>query len=103
MIKVSKAAAEQVMLSAAEGKCLGTPLRIAIERRQDGSFNYLMGFDDAQQDGDQMFDSEGVKVVLDSASLKIGQGMLLDYVDLEGKMEFVFMNPNDPSYKPPEE
>lgn len=102
MITVSKSAAEQIMLSSAESKCLGTPLRIAIERRQDGSFNYLMGFDDAQQDGDQVFSSEGVQVVLDNASQQIGKGMLLDFIDLEGKMEFVFMNPNDPSYKPPE-
>ncbi len=27
----------------------------------------------------------------------------LDFVDLDGKMEFVFMNPNDPNYKPPTE
>jgi len=30
-------------------------------------------------------------------------GMMIDYIDLDGTMEFVFMNPNDPNYKAPQE
>ena len=38
-----------------------------------------------------------------AASAPMVNGMLIDYIDMDGKMEIVFMNPNDPLYKAPTE
>ncbi|MFN3785417.1 MAG: HesB/IscA family protein, partial [Thiothrix sp.] len=64
--------------------------------------HYLMGFDDQSKDGDQFIESEGIKVVVDAASQPLVVGMKLDYVEIDGKLEFIFMNPNDPNYRPPQ-
>lgn len=103
MITISPDAVQQIKLSIDQGNAQGMALRIAVERRPDGSFHYAMGFDENIIDSDEIVDVDGVKVVLDSDSQKLAKGMLLDYVDMEGNMQFVFMNPNDPAYKPPQE
>ena len=68
----------------------------------DGGLHYLMGFDDQQKDGDSTVETEGVTLVVDAASQPLAQGMSLDFVELEGKMEFIFINPNDPNYRAPQ-
>ena len=45
---------------------------------------------------------DGVSVIFDAGSALLLKGAWLDFVDLEGQMEFVFMNPNDPHYRPPQ-
>jgi iron-sulfur cluster assembly protein len=102
MIVVSSEAVEQIKQSVAQSNAEGLALRIAVERRQDGSFHYMMGFDENLMESDEVVDADGVKVVIDNASQQLAKGMRLDYVDIDGKMEFVFMNPNDPAYKQPE-
>ncbi|HPE62313.1 MAG: iron-sulfur cluster assembly accessory protein [Thiothrix sp.] len=101
MINITPVAAGQILSSAQEGGVENLPLRIAIERRDDGRFHYVMGFDDQQREGDQGFESAGVQVVMDPISIGLGQGMMLDFVELDGQMEFIFLNPNDPGYRPP--
>ena len=103
MITVSPEAAAQIKISAEQGKAEGLALRLAIHQKDDKSFHYVMGFDENSMDDDMTIDSNGVKLVIDSESQKLAAGLKLDYVDLEGKMEFVFLNPNDPSYRAPTE
>jgi Fe-S cluster assembly iron-binding protein IscA len=62
-----------------------------------------MGFDENKADTDLEIESAGVKLIIDADSQKLSAGLKLDYVDLEGNMEFIFMNPNDPAYSPPVE
>ena len=102
MITVTPAAATQVRTASVQGNAIGLPLRIAIQTKPDGGFHYLMGFDDQAQDGDQTVESEGVKVVVAGSSQALVNGMTLDFVELEGKLEFVFINPNDPNFRPPQ-
>ena len=97
MFTVSEAAAAQVKISLSEAGNKSEPLRIAVEQKEDGIFHYQMGF------GDTKFQSEGVEFVVDAASGPMVSGMLIDYIDMDGKMEIVFMNPNDPQYKAPTE
>ncbi|KAG1665703.1 Cobyrinate a,c-diamide synthase [Nymphon striatum] len=78
------------------------PLRIAIKVMPDGSFHYNMGFDDNSHTGDKTFDEKDIHFVVDAASIPLIGGMTMDYVDIEGTMEIVFLNPNDPNYKPPQ-
>lgn len=103
MIKITPAAAAQIQVSAEQGNAEGLPLRIAVERKDDGSFHYMMGFDDQQRPGDMHLESEGVKLVVNAVSEPFANGLMLDFVDIDGNMEFIFLNPNDPSYQPPQE
>lgn len=103
MITVSADAAAQIKLSAEQGKAEGLALRLAIHQKEDKSFHYVMGFDDKSMDGDKEIESEGVKLVIDNESQKLAAGLMLDFVELEGSMQFVFMNPNDPAYRAPTE
>jgi iron-sulfur cluster assembly protein len=102
MITVTPTAATQVRTASVQGNAIGLPLRIAIQKKPDGGFHYLMGFDDQTKDGDQTIESEGVALVVDAASQPLLIGMTLDYVEIDGKLEFVFINPNDPNYRAPQ-
>lgn len=102
MIIVTPEAAAQIKKSAVLSDAQDVPLRIAVERKADGSFHYAMGFDDQPRPGDLAVESEGVALVVNGISEPLLKGTMLDFIDLDGAMEFVFMNPNDPQYKPPQ-
>ena len=106
MVEVSIQAAQQIMKSARESKMEGMPLRVAATKNADGSIHYGMGFDDVgnQQGSDQQFNSHGIQIVVGEASIPLITGMTIDYVEIEpGQFHFVFLNPNDPNYQPPED
>ncbi|HIO93695.1 MAG TPA: iron-sulfur cluster assembly accessory protein [Leucothrix mucor] len=102
MYTVSEDAAAQIKVSLSEAGNKSEPLRVAVEKTEDGTFHYQMGFDSSEKFGDTKFNSEGVELVVDAASAPLVSGMLIDYIDMDGSMEFVFMNPNDPKYKAPQ-
>ena len=97
MITVTPDAAEKIIESAKLGNTEGMPLRIAVTRKEDGSFHYALGFDDVSHEGDKTFQSEGINIVVGTPSAELLSGTVIDYVDLEGKMEIIFINPNDPA------
>jgi len=101
MITLTPTAAKQVKHSAKESNLDGLPLRLACTRMEDGSFHYGMGFDDVKE-GDITHTSEGIDVIVSVTANEFMNGTTVDFVELEeGKEEFIFMNPNDPSYVPP--
>jgi len=99
MISVTPAAARQIQASAKQGDMENLPLRIAVTRMEDGSFHYAMGFDDVSREGDKTFRSEGIDIVVAPPSLELLTGTVIDYVELDGKWEIIFINPNDPVQK----
>ena len=102
MIKISDTALEQIRFSAAQTDMQGIPLRVAIKEQQDGSFHYAMGFDEQRLPGDSFVNIEDISLVISSASKDLAEGMTLDFAELEpGKPEFIFLNPNDPTYVAP--
>jgi len=104
MISLSTAALEQIRHSADAGGMASSPLRVAIKKQDDGSFHYAMGFDEQRLPGDTFFNFDGVDLVVATASKELTEGLTIDFVELEpGKPEFIFLNPNDPSYIPPHE
>ena len=103
MINLTPEAAKQIRFSAKEGNLDGLPIRLAATKNNDGSLHYGMGFDDVKED-DTTFTSEGVDIVVSESSKDLLSGTTIDYVELEpGNPQFIFMNPNDPNYKPPTE
>lgn len=101
MITVSKAAAEQIQESAKQGNAESMSLRIAANKKDDGSIEYVMGFADRDLDDDIFFDSEGVKIVVSAACYELLKNTEIDFVKLDDQedMQFIFKNPNDPNYK----
>ena len=103
MITITPNAAEHIRNSAKQGNMMGMPLRVACQKQEDGSFHYAVGFDDQHQQGDETYTSEGIDLVVGLTSVPLLRGTVIDYVELEpGQFEVIFMNPNDPNYKPAE-
>ena len=103
MFKVTKAAGSELKRNMQAHDFDDMPLRVAAQRRADGSVEYQMGFDEAGP-GDIMIASSGIDVVISKEHQAILNGTELDYVELdEGGMHFIFKNPNDPDYIPPRE
>lgn len=102
MISLTESALAQMKRAAADGDLRTLPLRIAIKEQADGSFHYAMGFDEQRLPGDHFVNFDGIDLVVSTASKDLAEGMTIDFVDLEpGKPEFIFLNPNDPTYVPP--
>lgn len=104
MITLTPAAARQIKHSAKESNLDGLPLRLACTRMDNGSFHYGMGFDDIKE-GDITHTSEGIDVIVSVTANEFLNGTQVDFVPLEegGEPQFIFMNPNDPSYVPPKD
>ena len=103
MFTLTPAAAEQVREAAKQSQAEGMPLRIAAKRADDGSIEYGMGFADDTTMNDLTFNSEGVSIVIAPSSIELLSGATMDFVEIEpGQSNFIFLNPNDPNYTPPE-
>ena len=103
MIKVTPAAIAQIKISAEQGKAEGMSLRIAAERTDDNSIHYGMGFDDSKED-DVTVTAGDIELIVSATSADLLKDTTIDFVEIEPeKFQFIFMNPNDPNYKPPSE
>ena len=97
MIKVTPAALDQIAVARKDSQADELMLRLAVLAKADGSLHYKMGFDDQLDISDFRIDEEGANVVIDQASQPLATEMTLDFVELEGAMQFIFINPNDPN------
>lgn len=102
MITITPRAAEQILKSAQLQPGLRDPcLRLAARLDDKGTIEYGLGFDD-RGEGDVQFESNHVKVLISAGCVELLTGATLDYVELNaGEPRFIFINPNDPSHKPP--
>lgn len=101
MITLTPAAIEQVKQSAEQSDAAGLVLRLAARKNPDGSMEYGMGFDEPKDD-DLLFKFGDVEVVFGGEYGPLLNGTTIDYVEMEpGKFHFIFMNPNDANYQPP--
>ena len=95
MITVSNAAKEHaVNLIKEENKPENTFIRVVVDGGGCSGLMYNLVFDNIMKEGDQLFEDNGVKVVVDRKSFLYLVGTELDYSGgLNGK-GFVFKNPN---------
>ncbi len=102
IIKITDIAAQQIRKAIKPDEAKTVSLRLAVMRNADGSFHYAMGIDDQNYEDDLKLQSNNINIVVNSAMLGMIKNMTLDYVELEkGQYNFIFLNPNDPSYVPP--
>ncbi|MES9971107.1 MAG: iron-sulfur cluster biosynthesis family protein [Candidatus Thiodiazotropha sp.] len=103
MFKITPRAAQQIHQAAKMGGTEGMALRFAAQKNEDGTFDYLMGFDDAKDD-DIQFDSEGVSVIMEPEFFSLLDETTMDFTELDdGESQFIFINPKDSNYTPPKE
>jgi len=90
---MTKAAAEQVAAFLAHrGKGLG--LRLGVKTSDCSGMAYILEFVDVLNDDDQVFETDGINIIVDKKSLVYLNGTELDFVK-EGLDEgFKFKNPN---------
>lgn len=95
MITVTEAAkAHALKLMREENKPEGTFIRVGVDGGGCSGLMYNLIFDNAMKDGDQTFEDNGIKIVVDRKSFLYLAGTQLDYTGgLNGK-GFVFINPN---------
>ena len=102
MLIVTEAAARQVRHAAREGGAEGMPLRLAAKQREDGSIDYLMGFDDKRIEDLRVLAND-IEVVIAPEYVPLLDGATMVFVEIEaGEYRFIFLNPNDETYIPPQ-
>ena len=93
MITLTPRAAKQIQVMQGELNAPQKRLRVLVETGGCSGFQYGMSFDEPKPD-DAHFESEGVPLIIDPASLAYMQGSLIDFDDgLHGK-GFEIKNPN---------
>lgn len=92
-IKMTPAAVDRVRsFLANRGKGIG--LRLGLKTSGCSGMAYVLEFVDSLNDDDEVFDVDGVKIIIDAKSFIYLQGIELDFVK-EGLNEgFQFNNPN---------
>lgn len=94
MVTVTPSAADKIRsLCAAEGK-VPARLRLSVQPGGCTGFQYGMSLDAEPSQNDRLFDSGGVQVVVDDASVPYLSGSEVDYVDTLMKSSFEVRNPN---------
>jgi len=102
MFELTDRAAAQIFLAAQQSNMAGLALRLAAKRNADGSIGYLMGFDEINED-DVHINSKGVDIVFASVYKELLEGTMMDFADIEpDDFRFIFLNPNDLHYVPPQ-
>lgn len=92
-ITLTEKAAEHVT-AFFENRGKGVALRLGVKTTGCSGMAYVMEFADEIEDSDEVFESNGVKVIVDKKSLIYLAGTELDYTK-EGLNEgFQFNNPN---------
>jgi iron-sulfur cluster assembly protein len=101
MIIITPQAAEQIQKSAQQAGLDEARLRLAARLGEKGAIEYGMGFDDKAEDDLQVVACD-IKVLISPGSVELLTGATIDYVEINpGEPRFIFINPNDPSHKPP--
>ncbi len=96
MIKVSETAKKKVVeLMQDDGYNATTDfVRVGVKSGGCSGLSYDLQFDKQQQDGDKVFEDNGVKIIVDKKSFLYLIGTTLEYSGGLNGTGFVFNNPN---------
>ena len=96
MIKVSDQAKEKaIQLMTEDGfKPFEDYIRVGVKSGGCSGLEYVLKFDNLREDADQVFEDNGIKIIIDKKSVLYLAGTILEFSGgLNGK-GFVFNNPN---------
>lgn len=86
------AAARVAAIASKQGK--PAILRLAVEGGGCSGFQYKFGLADAPEADDSVTETDGVRLVVDSMSLDLVSGCVVDFVESLGGAAFKVENPN---------
>lgn len=93
MVSLTQNAAARVRTFLAQrGHGLG--LRVGIKKTGCNGYAYIIDYADSVEADDEIFDQQGVKVIVDRESLKLIDGTEVDFVKQGLNEAFKFRNPN---------
>jgi len=93
MISVSEKASEKIKDMALDNNC-DPGIRVMIVGGGCSGLSYDVDFETDTQDGDEVFETEGVKLYVDPMSYVYIKGTRVDYVETFSFSGFHFENPN---------
>ena len=92
-ISLTESAADRVKsFLAARGTGVG--LRLSVRKTGCSGFAYVVNYAESQQAGDTVLEDRGVRVFVDSGSLDLLDGTIVDFVKQGLNEAFRFRNPN---------
>ena len=95
MIELTDKGAEKVreFLAAQSEPAATAGLRVGVRGGGCSGFQYMLAFDE-QRDGDTVVESQGIRLLVDSASTPYVRGAVVDFVDGLQGAGFKVENPN---------
>ena len=94
MINVSETAASKINeLLAEEGK-VGSGLRVFVQGGGCSGFQYGLMIEESGGSGDQVYESNGIRLFVDPVSISYLKGAEVDFVDNQMGGGFTIKNPN---------
>ena len=94
-ITISDTAAGRLTGILAEQGKPGATLRVWVAGLGCSGYRYGMGIDEkAPEEGDQIFESNGIRVVVDPQSLSYMDGSTVNWIDEQENSGFAIDNPN---------
>ncbi|WP_033075064.1 iron-sulfur cluster insertion protein ErpA [Sphingopyxis sp. MWB1] len=93
-ISLSPAAAARVRWIAERKGGAEPALRLAVDGGGCSGFTYRFGFAESVEEDDIVTETDGVKLVVDSVSIDLVRGCVVDFVDSLGGSSFKVENPN---------
>jgi iron-sulfur cluster assembly protein len=95
MFTMTTTATMQIRQAAMDSGATEMVLRVAARQEADGSINYGMGFDDAQEGETPALLQDGVTVLIAPPIRPLLEGTVLDFVEMEpGEFRFIFVPPS---------
>ena len=95
MIEITDKGAEKVreFLASQQADTTAAGLRVGVRGGGCSGFQYQLAFDE-QRDGDVVFESHGLKLLVDGESLQFVRGSTIDYEESLQGAGFKVNNPN---------
>ncbi len=93
-ITVTPGAVEKFQALLAEKNLAGYGLRVFVAGSGGAGLQYGMAFENKTEEGDTVFDANGLRVYLDPTSALYLDGAIVDYVETPTATGFSIENPN---------
>lgn len=94
MLSLTEVAASKVKEIMSQQNPAPTALRVAVVGGGCSGFSYHMAFDNQENPSDNVYEYQGVKVLVDQMSEMYLDGVSIDYIETLEGAGFKFNNPN---------
>lgn len=96
-LRLTDAAAEQIMLAMAKGEKAFIGIRVGLKNVGCAGMSYTMDYAEKQNPLDEVVEDKGVRVLIDPKAILFLIGTEMDFVRDKLQARFVFNNPNQTS------